>query len=535
MDRETEIRLVQERILLFHKACFETCCKKLFGKVRDPANEWEAEDLANAMKAIEDRSQLFHYTPHEKQARFLNGRCRLKAACTGNQFGKTRALLSEILSWCIGFRPWDLRLPRRLDGSIVRGAIRACIGAENLITSVGINIWPKLVELVPEEIFFEATERMQGVVHKVRFKREWGGSELKFMSYSADYKSWEGPTWDIVGFDEPHPYAVHTATERGCVAKDAPIILSMTLLNEPWIADELLDGPNVVDISESDEAVENLRRENIAVVWGSIHDNPHLNQDRKQEFIDGMDPDERETREWGRPKSLSGRIYKEFDPERHVLKDETLEGIYGTGQPWREWPAGVVIDPHDRRPYAIGIFVITPLGERIWVSEWPDFDFASAKDSSMEVGDYASWIQHELMSMRLRARWWIMDPRFGATPKATTKTTLIDEFRREGLYFNENFDAGPIEVGRKRVKSALKRGKLLFLPQLHNFRRALKFHAWDDYRDAKERGAKEKEKEKFKDFCDVLRYAEMADTYFFTDDWEQDLDRVPMNLGMERR
>jgi len=53
------------------------------------------------------------------------------------------------------------------------------------------------------------------------------------------------------------------------------------------------------------------------------------------------DPDEREAREEGKWKHLSGLVYKELDREKHLYKDFDIP---------RDWMRIEVVDPHDARP-----------------------------------------------------------------------------------------------------------------------------------------------------------------------------------------
>jgi hypothetical protein len=57
-------------------------------------------------------------------------------------------------------------------------------------------------------------------------------------------------------------------------------------------------------------------------------------------------------------------------------------------------------------------------------------------------------------------------------------------------------------------------------------------YTWDDYRGKSDRAPREAPKDKFKDFADLFRYAEMSDMHFF-DNSVGSSRRDWMNNGLE--
>jgi phage terminase large subunit-like protein len=517
---------IQKQQLQISQRCSEWAIKQTLGKLRPMRNQEERERVAEKMKLLEERGELFRYLPHPKQDLFHRAKCKRKVFLGGNQSGKTTALLAEAVSTALGWRPWDKTLMYDLNGEPLRPPTRVLLAGEDFTNSVQEVLIPKMKELIPYEALVTHQEREQGKVHKLHF---WNGSTIKFLSYMLDPGKWEGYTWHWAGFDEPPPQHAYIATSRGCMRFAAPICFSQTPLKEPWVYDQLFMADEAVHCDEYplDAALvasyeSKVQRSSILVLTVDIDENPYLGKEEKEEFLKGLDEEEREARQHGRFRHLMGRVYKDFDPGVHVLDE------YGWDP---SWPSGLVVDPHDRRPYALGWFVVSPRDEIIWIEEWPSFDFVNCRSWDWGIDDYVEYFEATRDRLGLsNLHWRIMDPRFGATPKATTGTTLFEEFANRGWYFDHLFHAGEIEAGRMLVREHLKNHQMLWLHNCHNFRKAFLNHVWEDYKGRLDRAPKESEADKYKDFCDVARYCAEAGPHYFEQQTTQTSIHVK-NLG----
>lgn len=531
----------------------EQAIQEVFG-ADPPKRKWtklEKQRIQSQLESYSAKSEILHYRPHFKQSLFHRANCLKKLLFGANQTGKTRAVLAEAISWAMGVELHSGQVKMTPMGVPVKPPVHMMIAGEDFSNAIEGNIWVKLQELIPVDAILEKKTRRQGNLYQVIFGPY--GSSIKFLSYEMDPSKFEGYTWSgPCFFDEPPPRAHYVATVRGCMKHEVPICFSQTPLKEPWVKDELVDSPDAVHVYKESDLAKLSKRKTFVSVMG-LDENPYLTEDAKTSLKDAVDPEEAEARVFGRFAHLMGRVYKDYDPEIHRISPDYLQeaadaytnskaGATGMAPgrvrpcSWRDWPAGVVVDPHDRKPWAIGIFVITPRSDRVWVHEWPDFDFWSVKQWQWGVDEYAACIVDALRTLRLtNVPWWIMDPRFGRTPKATTSTTLIDEFAERGIYFDRNFWAGELDVTRPLVRDALRNEKVFWLEHLHNFHRSFMNHTWDDFvgRQAY-KGVKETEKQKFKDYCDVARYAECAETRFFEVELSPMRRRRPpiMNAGI---
>jgi len=505
----------------------------LFGRDRLPETDEEWSLWRNRLQWMK-RSEcgLWHYQPHRKQDWFHRSLSQRRLFCGSNQSGKTTALLAEILSWCIGYRPWSYeRVIHPITGEPISGGIRAMIGCDDFTNKAAEVLLPKIRELIPWSIYVTRTEKIQGrVIGKLEFART--KSTLKFMSYTQEDAKWEGYTWDLVGFDEPCPRHAYIATLRGCMKRSAPILCAFTPLSQPWMYDELYDHARTEHVSTAAGFEGHLQRNNskdaatrsIFAVTIDLSENPYLPESQKSEFVESLDPEERQSREHGRFRHLMGRIYQRFSPEVHEVQDVE----------WGEdWPGGFVMDPHSRRPFACAWFVVSPRDEIYFIREWPDFDFYRTRRWDWGVSEYAQMIkQVTYEELKLDPEWWLMDPRFGRTPSGHTGRTLFDEFELHDLIFDRDLTADEIHAGHVLVRQRLgnvdagegadptaKAAKPAAKPRAsmaptmfwhtrcRNFIKGMMNYTWQEWRNqGYERSPKEQPEDKFKDFPDLARY-----------------------------
>lgn len=448
----------------------------------------------------------------------------------GNQSGKTTWLISEIDAWCRGFYPWSgERVKNRLTGRWVEPPIRAMIGAKNFVSAHAEVIIPKHQELVFWKVSVSRTERLQGqIIHKLHYPEELGGSSIKFFSYDQDPQNAEGTTWDVAGFDEPPPRDILIATQRGCMAKSAPIFMAFTPLREAYLFDEYYERAHHaceddVSVLEDPEAhpvdFQRISSKRVFAVTIAMDENPHLPAEQREIYAEFMDEDEREARIHGRFKHLMGRVFKTFKREDHVSRLDVSSGVSGE-ELW--WPVGCVMDPHSRRPFMIGWFTVTPEGQRYWVAEWPD-DFYLHQCKSWEWGvkDYANRIKEieggdNFLGLKFpHVEWRIMDPQFAKQKSAETGRELWEAFLYDhDLYFTHDVNNN-VDTGHLAIKEALRRRTLFFDPACKNLIKGMESYTWDEHRDAGSRPAKERPNELFKDQVDVVRYAQMSSCEFF--------------------
>lgn len=203
------------------------------------------------------------------------------------------------------------------------------------------------------------------------------------------------------------------------------------------------------------------------------------------------------------------------------------------------YPKGLVVDPADRKPFAMAWFAITPRDHYIIFEEWPKGEFVRMKSSDKGVADYVSIIRaieagdNHLERPITNVIWRIMDPSFGKSKSAATGRTLQDDFSVQGIWFDCTVQ-NDIPSGHLAVKERLKDPPTLFFtPNCKNAIQAMLRYAHDEYRRDEPLRTKEKPKEDYKDFADVVRYLVMYDPWYFVPGAAVgNTLEIPRNMGL---
>lgn len=322
---------------------------------------------------------------------------------------------------------------------------------------------------------------------------------LDLFSYERDAKEAAGPNIGLQVFNEPPPETLWK--EAVARSRSGGYIIGgfTSLLDNVWVVDGLLnkaDGKNIrVRYGSS---CENCKTHGV---------NGNLDHEQIEKVLSQYDPDEREARFTGKPLSMSGRIFKTFDPAVHVAADEFMppEG--------QAISIGMAVDPAIGKPLAIIWWYVDKSGIVHVYDEHPEIQFEGAKDSNLTVKEYADLIRARENGRQVDTR--ILDRHFGNVRRTMGGMTLRDEFNEVGIEFQDSYSLGgeEVETGIQKVKEylrwdasksmdALNRPRLRISPKCKNLIASLKM--WG--RDPKTG----KPKEEFKDFVDVLRYALMT-------------------------
>jgi len=322
---------------------------------------------------LEAEYPLFFMEMLDWQEKFIrckngNGRTpRRRIAELGNKGGKSEIGLAEDIAYMLGYRPWlpkddpDYKIPIRVPN-------QGLIGCETMMHSVPQKIEPVLRKLIPKMCKPQFKPGPTGVPVWVQLKFDTNGkkcgSKAFIRSYDQRPDTFEGNDYDWMHWDEPPPEEIHKAAERGKIASNAPSWYTMTPLKEPYIYD------NFSLRAGTDPEIWKIRGE----IWDNCMDwckkcdyaipENHLDGEGKivrevpkcpkcgrvmgfiprqgiEEYLKTLDPEEREAREKGLWKHLSGLVYKELDRDVHLYDDFRIP---------RDWMFIESVDPHDARP-----------------------------------------------------------------------------------------------------------------------------------------------------------------------------------------
>jgi len=284
---------------------------------------------------------------------------------------------------------------------------------------IGTILWPKIEGFFPPAIRRNPAFRVQRGQYSVpvRFVAP-NGTEVIFGSGEQSTMAFEGIDLDAVLNDEPIPRAFWAPIWRGLTDRHGLVFFSMTPIgaNAPWVHTEL------------------LAREDCAFITGSIWSNPNINDESKQEFLDGLhcSDEEKEARETGTFSLHSVRAFPTFDRAAHVVPTREIP---------RHWPRLCICDPAHRRPYFFLWMAKGPHGEVEVYQEYPrGVNFMQLRSGTMTTLEYATMVRDTEGPVPATAR--LLDPRFGKAEhsvKGQKVTSVQQDFAElAGMYFDCN-------------------------------------------------------------------------------------------------
>jgi len=300
-----------------------------------------------------------------------------------------------------------------------------------------------------------------------------GDIVIDFVSYNQSTLSTAGVQRLSIWEDEEAPLEFHNEQLPRLVAEDGDLIISLTPANYiTWTYDEIFEKAKVYFrskaicdfLSKEDDRVKQIEHtdstKNIAVIQAATDDNPTLSKSVIEELLGDMDdPDVKAIRRYGIFRQVSGRIFKDFDYQTHVIESERH---FPDGIP-HDWVHARGIDFHPQTPWANGFMSLSPENEAFI---WADMNISPEKFTTREIAR-----ENAIMGKDYKFTLNLIDPLSEATQKDTV-TVLDDlnrvfhELKREGIGcggFWQTWDTKG-EKGRDEIRMRLKNAKRVGVP-----------------------------------------------------------------------
>jgi hypothetical protein len=351
---------------------------------------------------------VFFWKPYPWQGERLLPMVREKtttAAISANKIGKTAGAACIVISWALGYEPWNVlegpdedsvrivsqgkEIFYRKSSLGIDPPVNIIITGEDWKLHLGKTIVTELKKWAPEG-FYKTTKNEQGV----DYFWEWHNkSTFTLMSYTQDVALFESFRAQGAWEDEPPPKDKHTALSRGLLLDNGKTLLTLTPLKEPWILDDIVlsgrkdigivDGLMITDnpdLLASDMAVlkdmglneEQIQEYMNLLLYDDVEKGkPVTDKGQRAEeyleeivdvkrhkdiatlkilkFIKDIDPSDVPPRAFGQFKSLVGRVLKEFEDTIHKIKPFDVP---------TDWPVVPMIDFHLSTPQAISYWAV---------------------------------------------------------------------------------------------------------------------------------------------------------------------------------
>jgi phage terminase large subunit-like protein len=475
----------------------------------------------------------------------------------GNQSRKTTGGVAEDIAHMFGFRPWldkndpDYRIPIRVPN-------QGIVGCEVAGQVLAQNIEPKFLELIPKYCGLDITRYSDGSIKSLYVANDFNGnpcgSTAHFRSYVQPAESFEGIVSDWIHWDEPPPQAILNAAERGKMKTNAPSWLTMTPLKEPYIYD--LFSLHAFNAGGDDQEIAIFRcstwencqdwcRDCDITISENDADRLAPGQDRPVDHCPGCgkimgfmpragienylkkitDPDEREAREEGKWKHLSGLVYKELDRATHIYPDFEIP---------KDWMRIEAVDPADSKPTRWLFGAVSPEdievnGKRANRIYWYAYLLFSGSIHATARAVKVKRAEHNYQE----AAMVVLDQKFGSKTikSAEDMTSWEEELEKAGIrnIVLSHSAPGDVSLGHKRVKEYLNphyssvRDKsfpgMMFAAEGCKGQRGPIQDMFNYQWDVKN---PEKPEEKYKDFCDCVRYAALEQPVYKRPEPEMD-------------
>jgi len=449
--------------------------------------------------------EFFNHLPLQKL--FHNAAGTVKGIFGGNRSGKTEEGAEYVL---------DKGLKKKL---------RIWCVAETFADSVSIQ-QRKVWELVPkDQIKYGYYDEINGFRNRKLVLKN--GTLYIFKSYDQGREAFQGDDIDIIWNDEEPPYDIYREQRMRLIDRNGEMIITMTSINGVTdLVHEIFENHTVIKSEYAPLADKELPRivekngMQFFLFWTT--ENPYIDQSRTQKEASLMTSQEIMSRIYGVPINLAGKIYMKFSTNVHVIPFEHV--------PLSECCIYFILDPHDRKPWAMCWMAIHKTGTCYIFDEYPNQNFNEMLFDDKTYDEYVGIINEKeanLAEIGARNTYRrIIDPNYGNKTErlaerqgGQSKTTPKNELKKRGLKFVDGIDT--IEAGHLKVREyihyEIKDDEIVVQPNLfitENCENTIRHMSRYSRKDilATDGDVKDNVKpmDKYKDFCDLVRYGLMS-------------------------
>ena len=378
------------------------------------ARRKELETSEERIAAFEKAHACFFFEPYPWQLEKALPTVREKsttAIVSSNKIGKSALLANIMVSWALGYEPWNPVDKSDLEAVFAGGyyykasslgiapPVNLIITGEDWKSHIGKTLVPEFIKWAPVG-WYTTKKNEQGIEYYWKWEN---GSTFTFMSYSQEDALFESFRIQGVGMDEPPPKSKYAAMSRGLLLDRGKTLLSLTPLKEAWILDEIVlsgrrdigvvdglcitDNPDLyksdLDVLEEMGLSGSQKKEYFDLLLYSdvkeqkpVDDRGFAAENYLEKvapekldsiaklkilkFIKDIEPSDVPPRVFGQFKSLVGRVLKDFDDNIHKIKDFEVP---------TDWPVTVMIDFHLSTPQAVSYWAVNPQNIHYCVGE----------------------------------------------------------------------------------------------------------------------------------------------------------------------
>lgn len=256
------------------------------------------DTFTSGINRVTTRPDANGYRPHAKQEQFHSSQSKGRLYIGGNRSGKTVGGVIEDIWWLLGKHPFRQTPPPPIRGRLV------CVDFPNGFEKV---IKPTITQWIPPSALIDGSWEAS-YNSRTRTLTLDNGSFIEFMSYDQDTDTFAGASRHFVHFDEEPPKAIFTENKARLIDTGGHWWITMTPVEGmTWVYDDIYE-PSTSGLEP-----------NIDVIEVDMTENSYLSPVEIEDFLSGLDEDDRKARKSGKFVQIGGVIFKGFNAENHVV------------------------------------------------------------------------------------------------------------------------------------------------------------------------------------------------------------------------
>lgn len=370
-------------------------------------------ELSSKLRQSAIRPNINGYRPHEKQEQFHRSDKKGKLFIGGNRSGKTVGGATEAVWRLTGRHPYRRDLPPP--------PIRARCVSVDFPQGVEKIVGPEVARwLPPSELIGGSWEDSWD--KETRTLTLQNGSFLEFMSYDQKLDKFAGTSRHFTWFDEEPPNAIFTECMLRLVDVNGDWWITMTPVEGmTWIYDMIYLKGKSGD-------------PNLLVIEVEMLENPHINEGEAEIILAGLTADERKARERGQFVQIGGLIYKEWNPDLHIIT-----GDFAVPDEWLKFCA---LDHGFNNATSWGWYGVSPDGTIV--------RFDEHYEAGKLIGHHAEKVHERNQHYGITPSYYVGD-RTIANTDPITGTSIQIEYVERGIPISLAGGSNDVKSGIQRV------------------------------------------------------------------------------------
>jgi phage terminase large subunit-like protein len=433
--------------------------------------------MAQELKHGAHTPNINAYIPHNKQEKFHRATEAKRLYIGGNRSGKTTGGIVEDIWWLTHRHPYRKIPDRPIAGRII------CVDFLNGIEKI---IKPQLKQWIPPSELRGGTwtDAYDAGTRTLNFEN---GSFVELMSYDQDLDKFAGTSRDFVHFDEEPPEVIYEENMARLIDRRGSMWMTLTPIEGmEWIFDQLYEKGRI-------------GTPGISVVEVDMAENPHLSPEAVEEYLAGLNEEERQVRGSGKFITRGGLVYKAFSPEVHLI--DPLDPADLRSSNYRHYSS---LDHGFNNPTSVHWHAVDRDNQVITFDE----HYASG----LIIDDHARIIHEKEVVHGRKADIRVCDPAL-AQRQAVTGTSIQTEYaiRGIGMILGNNDVATGVAKINEYLKTKGPLGKPLWLITRNNVNlireiSKLRWKTWSTHKQASMNNPYEQIHKKDDHACDECRY-----------------------------